>query len=508
MSPVVNINSISDCERAYKYHQRYGNYLTDDQLNAITEKWEYFVKIWDKEGPADEVDYSSEDLSYYYDPEDYSVDKKRGEDAAKKVTGFDGDYSDEIGRTVGNNLVAVGSTTLNVVEGGIAETCGVIGDAVGGVKNWFSKKGTEEVVKTTDKVADAASKGADAVSKGADAAPEGADAVSKGADAAPEGADASVYVAAALNIATALQYLIDKPNKDAKEACDALQTEMAGAQSALNHDQNKMDEIKEEINVKKEEAEDANEKANDDIKDKKTESDMYKTSYKALKLKIANGEPLTDSEKELYKSCVALMQANGEKIQEISQNATDFVAESHDEIANHQGALDRIAGEMNEVNGLTDYAASFDKLTQGSCYTVMATQGLNAASSVFTAARLIAGAALKPWDWAVLAGVVGAATSSTYAASEQYQWAGEVGTEVEMREATQDLSGITEDVLGNTADVHDNTLDYLTKELVLEVPEEIPMDNEPQIPEVLMPNNLAINQKENPENNKKKNETV
>ena len=226
-------------------------------------------------------------------------------------------------------------------------------------------------------------------------------------------------------------------------------------------------------------AHELNEEANLKMAEKKSEYDMYKQTYQSLKVKADSGVALTESEKSLYKNVVAYMEKTGTSIHKISEGTTDKVAETSGEIKGYQSGYDHVADTMAEIQGMTDYAASFDKTTKVMCYVEGGAQTLNAASSAYSAYQAAAFAAsgtwafgVTSWAWAfVVLGGVAAASSGTSAA-EQFKWAGEVGNEVDAREATQDLNLGTTEMYEEELDGFNAALEGI-EDLELEVPTDV-----------------------------------
>ncbi|MBE7711046.1 MAG: hypothetical protein E7Z92_02780 [Cyanobacteria bacterium SIG31] len=283
-------------------------------------------------------------------------------------------------------------------------------------------------------------------------------------------------IGAVLSAATATAYLIKKPNKQEKEACDKLQPEMLNAQGALGETQDEMDYMASELLSLSDEASQYNEDANEDIEEKKSEYDMYMATYMVLQEKIDSGEGLTKDEQDLYKAVVGYINETGIEIQETQEDTTEIVGEVFEDMESYQDGYDYAAETMAETQGLTDYAESFDKTTRVLCYVEGAAQGLNAASGGIAAgqagAAAVASMGFNAWAWTCVAlGSYGALTSGI-ASGQQFKWAGEVGNEIEMRKGTQELNVETNKVYDVEIDNYDALMTGV-EDLEIAMPDEV-----------------------------------
>lgn len=413
-------NAINSQSYAYKcwYNYNYGNNtmgISAKDMGEITQTWDSQLKNWQATALNDENAYEIED-------DDFSTAKMNGKNQAKEAAdGYSGKKS--YGSVVNLGLSIGAATTGKVVGNGLAKMGLGFKDVTGGHK----------AVADTGKC--------------------------KMSDIA------TVVMAAAV----AAKYWVAKPNKEAKEACDALQDEMNTAQLSLNDAQSNMQDMRSEIENLSDEAQVANEDANGEIEDKKSEFDTYKASYDALIEKMQSGEPLTDDEKELLQELVPIMQQLGLDISDIQGETTDGVAEIYDEMGTYQEGYDNAAETVAEVEGLTDYAEGFDSNTKTMCYFEAGSQTLNASSAAIAATKL-AGKAFVGWAFAAVG--YAAAASSGIAATQQYSWAGEVGTEIDMRKDTQDLNLATNDVYDESIDIYDGQLGVVN-DLEIEMPKDL-----------------------------------
>ena len=479
-------NAINSQSYAYKcwYNYNYGNNtmgISAKDMGEITQTWNSQLSNWRATALDDENAYEIED-------DDFSTAKMNGKNQAKDATGFDGNTTGSkvragvdlasgvagaLGTTVGSKIAgSLGTKVANaVVKTGVSNATKEGAKAIGqqaaqkageGIATNFVKKAAE---KAATKAAEKAGE------QGAEKAAETA--ATKVTNA---GKNVGWIITAPLALATGTAYQAKKPNKDEKEACDALQDEMNNATAALGDAQNEMSDMRDEIETLSDDAQMANEDANGEIEDKKSEYDFYKASYDALMEKVNSGEQLTDDEKELLKELVPIMQQLGVDITDTQEETTDTVGEIYEEMGTYQEGYDNDAETVAEVQGLTDYAESFDDATRTMCYVEAGAQTLNTASggkAALQAGKFAAsGGIFTAWAWGFAAmGAAGAAMSGVGAA-QQFQWAGDVGTEIGMRKDTQDLNAATNDIYAESIDIYDGQMGVVN-DLEIEMPDDL-----------------------------------
>ncbi len=513
---------------AYKcwYNYNYGGNtmgISAKDMGEITQTWNSELTKWRATAKT-----SQDENKYEIDDDDFNTAKNNAKNTIKDETGYNGKKGKMATRAAAD--VAAGAV------GALAATIGkkTATKAATWVANKVVKKVTEEVTSeivkkaaatATKKVAgtavkqaatEAATKAATAaateagkkaaeagvanfVGKAAEkaAAKAAAKAAEKGTEkAAEKGAEAAAKVTKAgknigwiitapLALATGTAYTAKKPNKTEKEACDELQNSMTDSQAALASAQGDMETYASEVEELSDEAAAQNEDANDSIEEDKTEFDMYKASYEALIEKMQSGEALTEEEKNLLNELIPLLQELGVNIQKTSDEATDTVSSLYDEIGTYQDGYDEAASTMAEVEGVTNYAEGFDEATRIMCYVEGASQGLNAASGAQAAyqagAFAASGGIFTAWAWAFAAmGAAGAAMSGVGTA-QQIKWAGDVGTEIDMRKETQNLNVDTQGVYDENIDVYAGQLENV-EGLELEIPDDLEVPETPEIP--------------------------
>lgn len=442
-------NALNSQSYAYKcwYNYNYGNNtmgISAKDMGEITQTWNSELKNWHATAMDDENAYEIED-------DDFSTAKEDGRDQAKDKTGYDGKQGGQVTRTIVDGAMSLGSGILST---------GALNGALSGV--------------STTVTSGAANATASLLGKNA-----------IDADACSTTAGGWI-IGAPLSLTTAINYTANKPNKEQKEACDALQDEMINANNALYSAQEDMSYAGEEVTALSDEAQCYNEDANETIEENKSEYDMYKASYEALMEKINSGEQLTDSEKELLKELVPLMQELGIGIQDTQEETTETVGDIYSDMGTYQEDYDNAASTVGEVQGLTDYAESFDTSTQNMCYIEGAAQTINGVSGskhAISAGKFAAsGGIFTAWAWAFAGMGATAAAMSGIGATEQFDWAGQVGTEIGMRKDTQDLNSATNDIYDESIAGYEGSMEGL-ENFELEMPED--MENPEEVVEQL-----------------------
>ena len=474
---VQHINSESWCRKAYLNYHCYDNTmgLSPADMGEITQTWSHRLTSWQNSVSSDETEYD-------FDDSEYASYKENGEEAAKEASGHDGKQGGQITRTVGDATFGVAGALGSTIGRNVANT---VVQSVGGkfLGNIMGKAAGKIAEKTASKaLAKATEKG---IEKGAEEAAKKA--AEETGQKAAEKATKNIgwIITAPLALATGIAYLAKKPNKEEKEACDALQGEMTAAQEVLSTTQGDMQTYGEEVVELSDEATTLNEDTNEQLEEQKTEYDMYYETLMNIQAKIDAGEELTESEKELYKSVVGYLQEIGINIEELTEDTTDEVEALYEEVGEYQEGFDDAAQTMGEIEGLTDFAESIDESTRTMCYVEAVAQGLNAASGGKAAyeagAFALSGGLFTAWAWAFAAMGASGAVMSGVGVTQQIKWAGDVGTEIEMRRATQDLNTETLDIYDEQIDYYDGYMQGI-EDLELEIPEDVAPPEEVTVP--------------------------
>ena len=418
---------------AYKcwYNYQYGNNtmgISSKDMNEIRQTWSSELANWQATALDDENAYVIED-------DDFSRACKNGKEQGEDKSGHDGSnpVASNIGDALGSATGAAG-TTISVFASRAA-----FGGSL--MKNLTSKVVGDEATKQAGKQA-------------------------------AKNAKLSAYVAAGIAIATAAKYWIAKPNKDEKEACDALQDEMSNAEAATSSAKDSMQKSRSAIEDLTSEAEDTKDMVHEDIGTEMAEVDLYKASYDAIVASAASRGGLTEEEKAevvFYQAKIQGIAGEKGSIQLSAAEASELVGDIYDDMGTHQDVFDESAETVAEVQGLTDFAESFDKATQTSCYIQAGAQTLNATSGAIAGAKLLAGG---PWNWALGIAAIVAGGSSGIAATQQMSWAGEVGNEIEMRKMAQKSNALTNDIYDESIQDYEGAM-VSVENMTVAIPESI-----------------------------------
>ena len=413
-------NALNSQSYAYKcwYNYKYGNntmQISANDMNKINQTWSSELAIWKANALDDENKYEIED-------DDFSKAVKDGKESAKDDTGYEGGGK---GKMITRGAVdAAGAGT-----GAILTFGPMIKDGIKKIASKFSKKGTEETAKNASKEA------------------------GKGA-----------WVTAAIAIATSAHYYVNKPNKEQKEACDVLRDEtLPEAMGEVDGALQTMEEANEETLLAAETAQEQNDAATETLETDKTEFDFYNDSIKEL---------------SIYNSIKVEMATASENLDVTAEETQEIVEENHDIMLEQVDKYDDSATNLANVQGITDYAESFDSTAKTMCNIECISQSLNSASGATAGAKLCATAGLNIGQWIMGGASIAAGVASGVAAAEQGKWAGDIGAEIASREATQDFNSEAQDIYDESIEFFDGAVETV-EELELPIPEdmEVPEEN-------------------------------
>ena len=446
---------------------------TPAQIGAIKGAYSDQIADWTKyakEVDATDYDLTDEELSNYIED---------GKDAASEACGHDGSKP-SFYRTAADCVGGAGSA-LTSYAGNFG-----VGDSL--VQNSACNAASKATGKVLGKASEATNDVVDAALTAGDKAE------SKVTEAA---GNKGWIISIPLAVATALSYVLKKPNQEEHKAAQELCAVMKGNQQALVDTQNEMAQISDEVEELSNDAIQKNEEGNQKINEEKTDYEFYKKSKEELDKKIDRKEALSPSEKDLYKTCVEYMSKAGENIEKTSEETSQEVSAKHDEINGYQSDYDDALVSMGEIKGTTEFAAGFDKSTQNHCYAEAAAQGLSAVgatkSTIQATKFAMSGGLYTAWAWAFVIAGGGAAVGSGLGAYEQFKMAGDVGAEIKERETTEAFNDSTMEVFNTEFDNYTASVSNF-ETLELTTPKDID-DN--------VDNKLAENAK-NEENAKKK----
>ena len=399
---------------AYKcwYNYNYGNNtmgISSGDIGKIITTWKDQIPSWKATAEKDENRYEIDDTVY-------DASKEAGKNHAKDRTGYDGEKSGMIRR-------GIADTTLSAV--------GAIGIPL--VHQFTGNLGTKIL--------------------------------------------STFLIAAPLSLGIGVAYTAKKPNKEQKEACDEMQNVMNDSQASLEETQAEMADADDAHVEMAEEAQATTEDGNDEIEDKKTTLDLYRAQYDPLMAKAKSGQPLSEDEKSFLKEVVPLMQELGVGINDTAETVHDDVLDINEEMSDNADEVFNAASEtMGEVEGVTDFAESFDGATRTMCIVEGVAQGLNVVTggkAALDATKFaMSGGWFTAWGYAFAGMGAAGAAMSTKGVAEQSKWAKEVGDEIDLREATQDLNSTTSEVFDERVDDFDGYMSGI-EDLTIEVPKDL-----------------------------------
>ncbi len=300
-----------------------------------------------------------------------------------------------------------------------------------------------------------------------------------------------------LLLGSAISLKATNTNKEQAEACQRLNEDMPVQQAKLADAQEQMDEAKTNSEELAEDAEDNNEDAGDKIEGEKTEFDLSRIMFRALKTKAQNGTPLTQGEKSSLNDLKIKMEDTVTNIDNIQEETKEYNEDVVDEQTDLQSEFDSAATSMEEVTGFTEYAQSFDYDTYHNAGLVRDSvniAGYTGAAGVIAAGiKVIATAGLN--FFAHFLGGVAIAEGTTAGilfkgiANDQSNYREIAGAEIEARKTTEDLNEETHKVYEEDIEIASVATD-MVKELTLPDPDDLEVPPEDGIPgDGVNPNN-------------------
>jgi len=439
---VVRIqNDLAYARNCYIDYKKNGSAsgITEDDFQIIEDNWSRYFSTWDA------YMNSQDENGYTIVDDDYDGAVGRGVQKGKDQTGYDDSTWDEtkqVGRSVQDGLETVGKGANAVSTGS---------KIVKGASTIKSAKGIKDGLSKMNLV------------------------------------NWKVWISCALDFAIALAYRYSKPNEDPKKALDVIEDNMDDLQSQSKGAQNDVEKAGKVVKRSAEEAAKANESANAEMAKSKTDYAMYQRAYEYLQSEQTRGT-FDEEDAANYEECVRNMTDKGKDIDEQKTMAEETVGEKYEDMKGQESAYDNAKEDIGEVEGVTDYAEGFDTLTKNNCTVTKWTQYLNAATAcvdAIAAAACFVVDVVSQWWAAALdlaAGVAAgfAAVWSFQAATEQGEWADEIGVEITDREATQDLNeGSKELCEEKTEDYKEYLADTENLELVIPDGVDAPTDTSP-----------------------------
>ena len=401
---------------------------------------------------------SVDNTQYKIDDDDWNAAKDAGKDRAKEETGHDGSKQSAL-RVIG--LDAAGAAATGAMA--------IAGKKIG---SFISNKGANFIGKSYSYLE---CHGSEKNLLGKE--------IKNGNSA---GKNVSDIITVGIGVAAAANYQWNRPNEDQHDAAMKLFNAAEGGgglleegQYSLEEAQSIMEAASEETQALTEEAEEINEDANEQIEDDKTNFDFFRKQYEYLKAKAESGEKLTPDEKAVLAKLAPIMEQMVTDINDTQEGAATDLNDKSEEIAGFESEYDTGAETMAEVQGLTDFAEGFDSSTRTMAYIEGVSQGITSVTTGAAAARLATKGGLSFGVTLALAAAGGvAAVRLGFASKEQFQWAGQIGQEIDVREQTQDLGTETEEVYDTELDNFASNLDII-QDLEIEVPEDVAIPGAP-----------------------------
>ena len=409
--------------------------ISDFDMGRIEAAWETLIPQWQQSGVMDENVYNFE-----YEQEDWNNAVDEGKEQGRDLTGYKasaGQKAGQITRCVTDGAVAAYTGTVAALNTG-----SFIGNVTGKATGKAAEKGAEQA----------------------------------GSKLAGE---TFFFISAALDVANAAAYLLDKPNEEASKAVNALGEEMGNQQSATMEAQNNLVSMDDELQTSADEAYVVNDDANTYMGEQKTMYDFYAETLKYLEAAKTAGHIFNEDELKLYDECIQYMTAINKEITTTQRNTTDTVKEVSENMSTYQAGFDEVAKTAGNVRGVTDYAESFDSATETMTKIESYSQTISAGAAGVDAARgaTLAASSGIAWWMALLYGAAavacaGAAVLDGKAASEQKQMSDQAGAEVAMRSQTQDMNEATEELYSAGVDNYEAYVE-LVDNLEYVVPDDI-----------------------------------
>ena len=290
----------------------------------------------------------------------------------------------------------------------------------------------------------------------------------------------------AVLLANSIYLQTAKPNKEPANACEDMMEVLEESQNDLTDKNSEMEEETNDIVKMSEDAEQKNKEANEKIEDNKTIIDFYQKQYDALMAKAEaaknGGEPLTPEEKAVLTKIAPLMTQLSGEIGETNESTSDEVEDLYSKIEGKQETYDDTAETMAEVQGTTEFAASFDTDTKHNANLVKDTALLGtigAAGVVATGVKALGYAPL--WD-KIFAGIAIAEGISSgiilrNVMKDQNQYANTAEVEIQYRGQTEELNAEINENYETNLDTFAGSLETV-EDLEIEMPEELAVVDE------------------------------
>ena len=370
--------------RAIWLEYRSGNTqgLTEYDINQIETRWAMFVPSWEDDSS---IDYNA----YVIGDDNYDALVEESSNDSGEQTGLDNVKANKTGRWVNTGATA----GLSVGSG----VCALA--AKDGTMGMF------EMAESQSGLGECASQ------------------------------NTMAYVAIGLAVANVAKYYLTKPNEQAHDACVEMQEHIATGQEATNTAADTMLKNEQSAIALSDEATYLNESTNSVFVVEKTEFDFFASSLDNLQKKAETDGGLDSDEMTLYNTLAVDADATYEVVNTMAEDTQASVEELYTQMEGYQQEFDDAAGTIADLQGMTEYVASFDESTVKTCKWETIGQYTNAGSATIAAGKLMATGMW--WNYAVAAVGFGAAVGSMFAANEQSNMKLDVERSVNMRKAAE-----------------------------------------------------------------------
>lgn len=423
--------------------------ITDAQIGEIAGTWSDYLGSWKTYAESDNTRYEIDDSDYQDAIDD-------GYEYGQDITDYDNtgwDKTKQVGRTVIDGTGALVSGGHALVSGGSA--------IVGKVAGKTAEKTTEKAVEKT---------AGSVVEK-----------------AIPGIGDWILIGACALDLTEAVIYKADKPNEDQVEAVNVLAEDMVNQQATTMDAQDALITMDSELIAASDEAVSVQENANTEIGDSRTIYQFHADTIKYYEKAKTAGYNFTQGDVELYQESLQYMTELSDDIGVTQEDAETAVNDIYDEMAGYQDGYDEAAEDIANVQGVTDYAAGFDELTQNNCSAESLIQNINQYASytdtALAAANVIKYSATIGFAAAFAAAGLAAGAGGIMdgaAAKEQKEWSDDAGNEVALRQATQEMNEVSQQTYEENVDYYDGYMQNV-EDLEIIVPDDM------EVPETEIP---------------------
>lgn len=517
--PPVNVSqalaSPAYAKQVWMDYYKCGNTMgtTAEQMGQIEAQWPGKIASWKASVATDEN-------KYIIDDSDWNAAVKKGEQEGKDLTGYENTGWQKAGqhanvtkdaalsiaeattRTFAHEALrkAAAEIAENVTEKAIGKAITKAGetaakDLVKDAGKEAAKKATEEAAKKGLSKAEqrAAAKAAKkAAEEGVtEAAKEGAK--TAGEEAAKEaskqasqkaGENAGTLVGCAFDIASAAAYRISQPNKTQYQAAMVVNEDLPNQQEITLGTQEYMTTMDDELITLTDDANLHVEDANSVMAEEKTNNDFYAQYVENIDHKKTAGEAISDADAEMYKEAVEKMTEAAGNVDMTKEDGETAVNEIYETMEGYQDGFDESADKIGKVKGQMEYAEGFDESTQMMCNIEGGVQTLNGGfaawdtgKAAWTAKDLYAipygvGVPMAIVYTAAAVGAAAAGASDGLAAKDQFQWASEIGGEIENRKATQDMNDVSTEDYAEKVDNYATNMEDI-ESLEMEVPDEV-----------------------------------